>query len=137
MHKNRGRARPGKKEYEESIEEIHHADKLIERIDFIKTRTGLVAKAGLQTPPAVADEGVAVTAYKPLDLAAHILAAAHGRFDFPVAIRAFRDLNRFPAPKVQAVIDQRSIALRASCIDTHAAFRTFISCHLSTFGNSD
>jgi hypothetical protein len=65
----------------------------------------------------------------PSNAAGHILAAAHRRLDFAVAVRAFRDLDLGAVFLLDGVIDQRRIAFGAGCVDRHAAFRTFVSCH--------
>jgi hypothetical protein len=64
-----------------------------------------------------------------LNLAAHILAAAHGRLDLSMTIGAFGNLDDGPVIEFQAGVNQGRIAFCASCVHTHAAFFTRVSRH--------
>ena len=62
--------------------------------------------------------------------AAHVLSAAHGRFDLAMTIGAFGDLDLRPITQFQVIVDQRGIAFGTSRVDRHAAFCTFVGRHI-------
>lgn len=64
--------------------------------------------------------------------AAHILAAAHRRFDFAVAVGALRNLDFITVGQFQRSILKGGVTVATGGIDAHSAFLAFISSHGSS-----
>jgi hypothetical protein len=60
----------------------------------------------------------------------HILAAAHGGFYLSMAIRTFGNLHLSSIIQFQDCINKRGVTFCTGGIHAHAAFWTFVSCHL-------
>ena len=68
--------------------------------------------------------------------AAHVFAAAHGRFNLAVAIRAFRNLNLGAIIQGQTVIYQRRITFGTCHVYGHTTLWTFVCRHLKILPKS-
>ena len=64
-----------------------------------------------------------------LDGAAHILAAAHRRFDLAVTVRTLGHLNFGPIWLGQLIVYERFVTVGASCVYSHVAFGAGVGSH--------
>lgn len=66
---------------------------------------------------------------KSVNRTAHVLTAAHGRFDLAMSVGTFRNMDFRPVVHFYSVMNERSVAFSACRIYRHPAFFTCVCCH--------